>query len=83
MASTVGPLVEYDRARSGDHIETLRTYLACSGSVRETARRMFVHRNTVTYKLNRIAEILGVDLSDFSVREQLDCALKVLELLAT
>lgn len=81
VESTIGPLVAYDRARSSDHVETLRIYLACSGSVRETAERMFVHRNTVTYKLNRTAEILGMDLSDFSVREQLDCALKVLELI--
>lgn len=79
--STVGPLVEVDRLSHGDLTATLRTYLDTSGSIKETGERMFVHRNTVGYKLHRIEDLLGVDLSDFHDREELSLGLRVKELL--
>ena len=42
---------------------------------------MFVHRNTVSYKLNKIEDILGVSLSDFRTREFLSVGLLVREIL--
>lgn len=51
---TVGPLVEYDKVNNGDLTETLRNYLMFSGSIKETSERMYVHRNTVSYKLGKI-----------------------------
>lgn len=78
---TVGPLLEYDRLNGTDLANVLRLYLAHSGSVRETAQELFVHRNTVTYKLRRIETVLGADLSDFSVRERLSVGLCAAEIL--
>ena len=78
---SVGPLVEYDRVNGTDLTETLRVYFRYSGSVKETAASMFVHRNTVSYKLNKIEDILGVNLSDFAVREFLSVGLQVREVL--
>lgn len=40
---------------------TFETYLHCAGSVAETARRLQLHRNTVTYRLNQIHERYGID----------------------
>ncbi|PJM74237.1 PucR family transcriptional regulator [Bifidobacterium primatium] len=79
--STIGPLVEHDRVNNTDLTETLRTYLRFSGSVKETAETMIVHRNTVTYKINKIEHILGMNLSDFAAREQLSLGLRVREIL--
>ncbi len=44
-------------------IETLRTYLSTGLSARETARRMFVHANTVPYRLKLIEQALGCSLA--------------------
>lgn len=37
-------------------------YLSCDGSLTEIAERLFVHKNTVKYKINRLREISGVDI---------------------
>lgn len=79
--ATLGPLLRYDQTHAAGLVGVLRTYLAASGSVRRTAGQLFVHRNTVTYKLNKIAEVLGCDLSLLSSREELAVALAIDELL--
>lgn len=78
---TVGPLIEYDRLNGTDLAAVLRCYLAHSGSVRDAAADLFVHRNTVTYKLRKIESVLGEDLSDFRVRERLNVGLCAAEIL--
>lgn len=78
---SIGPLVEYDRVNGTDLTETLHAYFQFSGSVKETAVSMFVHRNTVSYKLNKIEDILGVSLSDFRTREFLSVGLQGREIL--
>lgn len=78
---TVGPLIEYDRLNGTDLAVVLRRYLDHSGSVRDTAADLFVHRNTVTYKLRKTEAVLGEDLSDFRVRERLNIGLCAAEIL--
>jgi sugar diacid utilization regulator len=48
------------RDPSGALASTLRRYLAC-GSIPQTARDEVVHANTVTYRLNRVRELTGLD----------------------
>lgn len=76
----VGRLVEYDRSHDSDLADVLSMYLEHNGSVRETAAKLFVHRNTVTYKLNKVESILGVSLADFETRVELYLALKAREI---
>ncbi len=55
--SVYGPLMA-----AGDPLPaTLDTYLACGGALEPTARVLFVHANTVRYRLRRIADITGLD----------------------
>ena len=68
---TIKPIVDYDEANESDLCATLRCYLKHDGSVKETAEELFVHRNTINYKLNKIEELLGVDMSSLSARSQL------------
>ncbi|OZG69664.1 PucR family transcriptional regulator [Bifidobacterium eulemuris] len=79
--TTIGPLAKHDQLNGGDLVETLRNYLAFSGSIKETSERMFVHRNTVSYKLGKIQDLLGVNLSDFRTREEMSIGFRVKELL--
>lgn len=48
-------------------IETLRTYLACGMHVERTATRLFVHQNTVRYRIARVEELTGSSLADIEV----------------
>lgn len=60
LAARVAPL-DGDDPGSRELVETLATYLACDGSLAEAARRLHVHRNTVTYRLDRIAALTGTN----------------------
>ena len=68
---TVQPLVLYDQKNNSDLAKVLWCYLKHDGSVKETADELFVHRNTINYKINRAAEILNLNLSALDVRLQL------------
>ena len=52
------------RDAGADLLETLVAYLDNSGSVEATARTLFVHPNTVRYRLRRIAEVSGYHPAD-------------------
>lgn len=70
-AKTIHPLLEYDKNNDTDLTVVLRSYLNHNGSVKETADELYVHRNTINYKLTRISEILHMDLSKLDIRLQL------------
>lgn len=55
-----GPLA----AHSGDLVATLEAYWACGTSIEATARRLFIHPNTVRYRLGRIEDLTGHAPSD-------------------
>jgi len=67
-AETIQRLVEYDKLNQTNYCEVLQCYLEHSGSVKETAEAMFVHRNTINYKINKIEEMLNCDLSELDTR---------------
>src|SRR5688500_3183385 len=77
----LGRLLRYDRLRNADLLHTLRAYFRCNGNVLETADRLFLHRNSVLYRLQRIEELLQVDMKDYQVRLALGLALEMAELL--
>lgn len=68
---TIQPLITYDQKNDSDLAKVLWCYLKHNGSVKDTADELFVHRNTVNYKLNRVAEILDMNLSSLDTRLQL------------
>lgn len=53
----LGTLVAYDRTRNADLLQTLRVYFHCNGNAVESAERLFLHRNSLLYRLQRIEEI--------------------------
>lgn len=68
---SIRPLLDYDEKNDSDLAVVLRAYLNHNGSVKETADELYVHRNTINYKLTRISEILDMDLSQLNTRLQL------------
>ena len=59
----LGPLAEYDARRGAELLPTLRSFLACDGSWSGCASRMYIHVNTVRYRIGRIEALTGRDLS--------------------
>lgn len=74
---SLGELNEYDRIHSSNLIQTLEAFFAANCSPKEAASILNVHRNTVLYRLDRIATITGQDLDDPEVRLRLHLALHV------
>ena len=48
--------------------ETLEAYLRLSGNSREMCEELFIHRNTLSYRLRKIEDLLQLDLSDGQIR---------------
>jgi hypothetical protein len=62
----VGPLArlrEYDRCHDANHIATLTAWLDAFGDIAAAAAALHVHPNTLRYRLRRLAEVAGIDLS--------------------
>ncbi len=57
-------LYESDQSNGTEYIRTLHAYLICSGNSREAAAMIYVHRNTLLYRMDKIKEMLSIDLSD-------------------
>ena len=76
----LGPLIAHDSARKGNLVQTLRAYLE-TGEQQQAAQRLRIHPNTLRYRLDRIREIVAVDLEDPETRLNLAVALRVQALL--
>lgn len=59
--------------------KTLHTYLFCGSSITKTAENMFLHRNTIKYRVKKCEEILGIELSSVSDSFYLQLALVLSE----
>jgi DNA-binding PucR family transcriptional regulator len=59
----LNPLLEYDARKGSELVHTLSRYLECGGSYEATAAALSVHRSTLKYRLQRIREISGHDLT--------------------
>lgn len=75
----VRALAEIDRTRRTDYLNTLRAYFDTASDLSEAARVLFVHRNTLRYRLRRIQELCGLDLSDPVERLVAELQLRLLD----
>lgn len=73
----VGPLVEYDKRHRSSLMETIIAYFGHHGNVSQTAEALYIHRNTLSYRLDRIQELTGQDLENPDERLALQLALKL------
>lgn len=62
------PLLTHDPDNADMYAETLFRYLLCDGHLKDVAEQMFVHRNTVNYRMGKIREIIGCDLNSQAER---------------
>lgn len=78
----LGTLNSYDAEYKSELLRTLEEYIKCKGNISKVGREMFVHRGTVSYRLQKIAELTGMDPQDplnlvaFSILVQIRNAVK-------
>ncbi|WOF22931.1 PucR family transcriptional regulator [Microbacterium betulae] len=72
---SIAPLEAADP--TGTLAETLRSHLSHGGATRAVCDELFIHRNTLAYRLRRIESVLGVDLQDGETRATLLLAMRI------
>jgi sugar diacid utilization regulator len=78
---TVAPLVAYDEQYETELVKTLESFLEADGNVAGTAAKLFTHRHTVRYRLERVRELTGLDVGSTDGRERLGLGLKAMRVL--
>lgn len=59
------PLIDYDQIHHSELEKTLFYYLIYDGSQVAMAKNLFMHRNTINYRLTKIKDLLGCQLDSF------------------
>jgi sugar diacid utilization regulator len=80
-AETIKPLVEYDDQYETELVATVEAYLDNDGNVAATAKQLFTHRHTIRYRLERVRDLCGHDVSATEGREKLGLGLKAMRVL--
>jgi sugar diacid utilization regulator len=80
-AETVEPLVAYDEQYETGLVQTVEAFLEADGNVAGTAQRLFTHRHTIRYRLERVKELSGLDVGSTDGREKLSLGLKAMRVL--
>jgi hypothetical protein len=76
-AALLAPLEGYDRDHGTELVRTLEVFLACSGSWNKAADEMFVHVNSLRYRIRRISELTGRDPRSLADQAALLLALQI------
>jgi sugar diacid utilization regulator len=79
---TIAPIVRYDEQYSTDLVGTLQSYLAENCNMNATAAAIYAHRHTVSYRLERVRELTGLDPTSSEDRERLGLGLKAYRIIA-
>lgn len=61
-------LIKHDQEKGTEYYLLLKTFIENNMSIADTTRELFIHRSTFLYRLERIKEIMGTDLSDYDER---------------
>ncbi len=81
FAETIEPLAAYDDQYETELVATVEAFLANDGNVAATAKQLFTHRHTIRYRLERVRELCGHDVSATEGREKLGLGLKAMRVL--
>ncbi|HWR45983.1 PucR family transcriptional regulator [Sporomusa sp.] len=78
---TLGKILQYDQEKGAELLKTLEVYFECNGKLKKVTEKMFVHYNTILYRLDRIQQITGCSLEDATACLNLHLALKLLKIM--
>lgn len=73
-------VIEHDKQHDTNYVQTLSVFLACMGRLRVAAEQLYIHRNTLEYRMRRIESVAGVSLEDPNNRLALELGIRLLEM---
>lgn len=76
----LNPLLIYDKKNNQNLIDTLREYLKCGQNVSQASQNLYIHRNTMIKRVEKIEELLGCSIKNAEVTNQLYNAVKIYDL---
>ena len=71
-------IIEYDNNHQTNYAHTLYTYLKANQDPVTTAHKLAIHRNTIDYRINKIASLFGISIKDSDVILSLNLSFKIL-----
>ena len=77
----LGPLLAYDEENETDYVHILQEFFENECSILHASKALFCHKNTLTYKLNKIREILGCDILLNENRMKIMLAFRIMKML--
>jgi purine catabolism regulator len=77
----LGPLLESESMYGQEMLQTLQTYVFSDAQIGETAKQLFIHRNTAAYRLEKISDALRMDFKKSNDLLQLRLAFLFLQML--
>jgi len=76
----LAPVFDYSHSSRIELFETLKTYIFSGGNWTKTKNDLHIHGNTLTYRLNRIKELMDADIDDYQTRLRIQLALEITEI---
>jgi sugar diacid utilization regulator len=77
MEHYLEPIVNIISDSNKELLKTAIAYIKCDGNTKTTADKLFIHENTVRYRINKIREKLDPNVNDFAFYENLSLAVKI------
>ena len=78
---TIMPLIEYDEEYDSELVKTLKQYFKFNGNMKKVSEKMYMHYNTIVYRVNKIKAITGLDIEESDNSLNLQIALKILDII--
>lgn len=78
--SAVLQLMHEDQENGTCYLDTLATYLTCEKNIGKIAEQLFIHRNTLMYRLEKIRALTGIDYDDTEEMEHVLLSIRILRL---
>jgi PucR family transcriptional regulator, purine catabolism regulatory protein len=64
VEEVLGPLIDYDERHKTELVRSLRVFLQCNRSWKRATTKLFVHRQTLVYRMNRVEQLTGRKLNE-------------------
>jgi purine catabolism regulator len=79
LQETLGPVLSHEN--SEEFLATLEEFFAHNGNLSQTAEALFIHRNTLTYRMERLEEVSQFELENPDTRLAVQLALSIRRML--
>lgn len=77
--STLMPIIDSDRLHNTEYVKTLEAYLRSNCNLVKAAESLFIHRNTMVYRIEKIRTLLEMDFNDMMAKSDCMNALRIMK----